>query len=420
MKRAIVPALVLGLLSLASLGCRDRRDSPGRETGTHASQELDCVKVSVHCGRVPSVRLAESGSLYAAFEHERHTYVSHSENFGESWSTPARVTVEEEDIETNGENRPKIEIAGQTVFVSWTRKREGMFTADIRFSRSLDGGQTFETPRTINDDGLVIGHRFESLHLDEAGHVYLVWVDKRDLEAAKKRDEEYRGAAIYYTMSTDGGETFIANRRVADHACECCRIATASQEEDGIAILWRHVFEGQIRDHAFATLGVDGVTSDLQRATEDGWMIEACPHHGPAMWRSGDVYHLTWFTGAGEQPLALYGRFDPSSGIVEHVRQVAKSVAAHPFILGVKEDLFLVWKQQAENGAEIRLNVSGDAGESWAEETTLATTAGVSDHPFLLKRAGVAHLVWHTADEGLRILPVASGGPRSASEGTAG
>jgi hypothetical protein len=408
-QRALGPALGLGLLVWVPLGCGGGTRS-GDDEGPppEQAQEVSCNGASVDCGRTPSVRHSESGRLYAAFEYDRHAYVSQSADFGETWSAPVRVTIEEEDIETNGENRPKIEVAGKTVFVSWTRKLEGMFTADIRFSRSLDGGRTFEAPRTMNDDGLVIGHRFESLHLDERGHLYLVWVDKRDLEAAEERGKEYRGAAIYYTVSKDGGETFAPNRRVADHACECCRIAAASREGEGIAIVWRHVFEGQIRDHAFATLGVDGVASELQRATDDGWRIEACPHHGPAMWRNGDTYHLTWFTGAGERPIARYGRLDPSTGSIGHVREVAKSAAAHPFVLGVKDGLYLVWKQQDEDHAEIHLLVSRDFGESWDAETTIASTAGVSDHPFLLAREGVAYLVWHTTDEGLRILPVSS------------
>ena len=75
----------------------------------------------------------------------------------------------------------------------------------------------------------VITHRFESLALDAQGALHTVWIDKRDLEAAPRVGNKlaYRGAAIYRNVSLDGGATFGPDTKVADHSCECCRIALA-------------------------------------------------------------------------------------------------------------------------------------------------------------------------------------------------
>jgi hypothetical protein len=284
---------------LAALACGERRAAGEGQASVAVAV---CTEVSVDCGAAPSARFDADGRLWVAFEQQEHVWVAASDDLGARFTTPVRVHAEPETIETNGENRPKIAFGPPgTLFVAWTRKVPGGFNGEIRFSRSLDGGRSFEPVRTINDDGLLTGHRFDSLHVDGAGDVYLAWVDKRDLEAARARGEEYRGAAVYSTVSTDRGATFAANRRVADHACECCRIGITDAGERGAALLWRHVFEGDIRDHAFATIGVEGGTGEPRR---------------------------------------------------------------------------------------------------------LASTPGGSDHPFVLSRGAEAYLAWHTAAEGLRIVPV--------------
>jgi hypothetical protein len=156
----------------------------------------------------------------------KHVYVSRSEDEGVTYSTPVQVNPVPEDAEFNGENRPKIIVAEDgTVMLSWTTKTSNQFTGEIRFSRSIDGGLSFESPRTINDDGLRTGHRFDSLFLTPSGKVYLTWIDKRDMEATLARNEAYPGAAIYYTVSTDMGASFMPNVRVSHNSCECCRIA---------------------------------------------------------------------------------------------------------------------------------------------------------------------------------------------------
>ncbi|MDP2283172.1 MAG: sialidase family protein, partial [Pseudohongiella sp.] len=237
--------------------------------------------ISVHCGGAPSATFDHNNHLWVAFVSNKHVYVSRSEDKGTTFSTPVQVNALPEDAEFNGENRPKIIVANNgTVLLSWTTKTSNRFTGEIRFSRSTDGGRSFEQPHTVNDDGLAIGHRFDSLFLTESGKLYVTWIDKRDLEASLARSEDYPGAAIYYTVSEDLGASFMPNVRVSHNSCECCRIAVAPHGDDNIAILWRQIFGEQIRDHAIAVLSPDGMVSDLSRATIDDWQIDACPHHG--------------------------------------------------------------------------------------------------------------------------------------------
>ena len=413
-------AATLGLAGLAIValgGCAPKgAQSSGSDFENSTTQlvdrspvTVDCPAESIQCGMTPTLTFDGGGRLWGAFELEGRAYVTYSDDRGRSFSSPVEVNPEPEAIETNGEGRPKIAIGSERmIYVSWTRKLEGMFTGEIRFSRSTDGGASFEPVRTINDDGLAIGHRFDSLFVDPGGDIYMAWVDKRDSHAARQRGEEYRGAGLYYTVSTDNGATFVANRRVAEHACECCRIGAAPGPEGGAAILWRHVFEPNIRDHALVVLKPDGVLGQIQRVSHEDWRLDACPHHGPAIVPAGtDGYHMTWFTGAQEQPRIYYGLHHLPSGRTLQIREIASGPnASHADIVLAGGHLTVAWKQGDSERTDVYAITSTDTGRTWSEPISLASTTGGSDHPFLLETNGEAFLAWLTENEQLRVLPL--------------
>jgi len=366
----------------------------------------------VDCGRTPTAAFDQAGRLWTAFEFDGRIYVAAAERPGANFSTPVPVNADPEQVDINGENRPKIAIGpAGTVHVSWTRKMPGGFNGEIRYSRSTDGGRKFDAVRTINDDGLATGHRIETLLVDGRGDVYLAWIDKRDLVAATDRGDDYAGAAVYYAVSTDGGATFQPNRKVADHSCECCRIAAAATPDGDVALFYRAIFDANVRDHAFAAVATDGVTRAVRRATRDEWRIDACPHHGPALLAVGrSAFDLAWFTNGSERKGIFYGRFDADSGEVTRIRAVSASPSAgHPSLARSDGSLFVAWKEFTGETTDVLLIESADGGMSWSSPVTLARTSGASDHPFLLAHDGRLFLSWHTGDEGLRIF--AAGAP---------
>jgi len=394
MRTVLAMALALALCgpAVAGLDCGSEQASP-----------------SVHCGRTPTSAFDGAGRLQVAFEYGGRVYVSTADPGLGSFSDPVAVNGDVEEIDVNGENRPKIAIApGGEVYVSWTRKLPGGFNGDIRFSRSLDGGRSFEPVRTINDDGLATGHRFETLIVDALGNVYLAWIDKRDLVAAKEAGESYAGAAVYYAVSTDHGQTFAANREVSSHSCECCRIAATETAGGDVALFYRAIFGDNIRDHAFAAVDPEGVSLPMRRATHDNWFIEGCPHHGPALASAGDdAFDLAWFTGGDNRSGVYYARFRPDRSGLEHLVAVSTVASAgHPSLARLPGRLLLAWKEFTGEQTVVQLIESNDDGRSWSEPAIIASTSRDSDHPFLVKFADQAYLSWHSADEGLRVLPV--------------
>jgi hypothetical protein len=367
-----------------------------------AAQGQDLI--SVHCGGAPSAAFDADGHLWVAFVLDKHVYVSRSDDRGVSFSAPVQVNAAPEDAEFNGENRPKIVVAADgTVLLSWTTKTSNQFTGEIRFSRSVDGGRSFAMPRTVNDDGLHTGHRFDSMFLTPSGKLYLTWIDKRDMEATLARNEAYPGAAIYYTVSEDLGASFMPNVRVSHNSCECCRIAMAPHGQDNVAILWRQIFDEHIRDHAIAVLSPQGVVSELSRATVDDWHIDACPHHGPTMVPAAQdgQYHMSWFSAGNLHSGIHYARYDLATDTSANLIKVdGMPGAGHPSLAVHGDTLYLVWKGFDGTASLLQMMHSVDDGRSWSAPRTLMTTLQGSDHPLLITSPSGVFLSWSSEEHG--------------------
>jgi hypothetical protein len=329
-----------------------------------------------------------------------------SDDSGATWSAPKRLQREPEAISADGENRPKLAFGNKgEIYVSYTKPLAKPYTGDIRFIRSLDGGRSFEPPVTVHANRDVITHRFDALLTDRDGRIFIAWIDKRDTEAASARKQKYTGAGLYYAVSDNSGVSFRGDFKLADHSCECCRIAMARTPDGKVMALWRHVFEPNVRDHAMAQLTATGAVAAPVRTTFDDWRIDACPHQGPALAFAGDgTRHQAWFALKGEEGGVFYANAAPGGKLGTPVK-LGSDQADHAVIAIDEKTIVLAWRQFDGKATAILGKVSNDGGLSWREKE-LARTAQASDHPQLLNtRAGIA-LVWRTQDEGVRVLPV--------------
>lgn len=352
-----------------------------------------------------SVAFDTHGRLWRASVKNYHVWVDYSDDLGKTFSPPALVNPQAEAIGADGENRPRIAIGklGE-VYVSWTRLLDKPFAGDVRFSRSLNGGKIFSTPLTVNDNHEVIGHRFVAMVVSPDGKIYLVWVDKRDAESAKKKGEKYDGSSLYYAISDNFGASFSANMKLVDHSCDCCRIALAVPPEGAPTAFWRHDFDGSIRDHALARL--DG-KNEIRRVSHDEWKIDACPHHGPALSIASDnVYHLVWFDNAPKAHGLFYAQSRDKGQTFSaqlHFGDDTKQ-AGHPDVLSLGQKIFLVWKEFDGETSSVWLMYSRDGGALWALPNRVAVTHDTSDYPLLVTYNGKVWLSWNARQEGYRFI----------------
>jgi hypothetical protein len=251
---------------------------------------------------------------------------------------------------------------GGEVYVTWSSRKPkpagGLFASDLQLSRSLDGGRSFEPPLRVNDDRPV-AHSFEGVTVAPDGTVLVAWIDARD----GARPSTYlarvteRGARVESVARLEDGET-----------CVCCRVAVAAGPAGAVAVAWRRVFPGDVRDMV-ATLSADGgrTAPPAARIHADHWRISACPHRGGsiAVDARGRL-HAAWYTeGAHGRPAVMaavaadgrrFGaarRLPTSAGwIPDQVR-----LAVHPAGHGV-----VVWEESTAVRRRVMLQAIDDGG----------------------------------------------------------
>ncbi|MFC1594114.1 hypothetical protein ACFL38_02180 [Candidatus Omnitrophota bacterium] len=152
----------------------------------------------------PSLALDASGNIYVAWSDNRNgnydIYFSKSTDGGLTFEPDVRV----DDTETSSSSQSGPSLAvdyNGHIYIAWQDDRNG--NLDIYCSRSSDEGVTFEADVRVDDTGTSTSEQQRpSLAVDAAGNVYVVWVDGREW------------LNIFSAKSTDGGATFETNVKV--------------------------------------------------------------------------------------------------------------------------------------------------------------------------------------------------------------
>lgn len=291
------------------------------------------------------------GQLYAALVRDGHVQILRSNDLGQHWQAHSQVNSQAEAIAADAENAPQLSVSAQgALYVSWSRRFAERFTGDIRFARA-ENGRDFSTPRTVHRDQRLTGHSFVRQHLDRNGRLWLVWIDGRE----RLDNPAYQGSALYASHSDDGGRQFVAEYKLVDHSCQCCRLALAERADGSLLLFWRQLFEQGQRDHALLPLGRER-PGELRRATFDGWQVDACPHHGPALAEdSQGRLHALWFSPHGEQGPLFYGQLADGQvlgqrGIVVSYSKIKASVAEILKAAPTEQALHFAGLNDAQNG----------------------------------------------------------------------
>jgi hypothetical protein len=343
------------------------------------------------------------GRIWLARVENRTILVSYSADNGRHFSVPVAVNAQPENIGAEGENRPKIAVTRNgTLHLTWTLLLPKLYTGDVRYARSTDGGKTFSAPVTINDDKRVAGHSFESLVSDGGDRLAIVWLDGRDRESAKAKGETYTGTSVYVSRSDDDGASFHANYKLAEHSCECCRTALTWATEGPVA-LWRNVYGSNTRDFAFANLD----SGSVRRLADDEWSIDACPHHGGGIASGGDnSLHAIWYT-HGKNRQGLFYRQVKGDRMSEPMAfGNPQAQAGHAAVAADGRTVLITWREFDGQAYGAMALLSKDGGANWDDPRRVATSDNAADYPIPLIRDGRMQVVWNTLREGVRIMEI--------------
>ena len=174
-------------------------------------------------------KVAEDGRLYVAYYDSLNDgpwdglfapTIVWSDDGGETFSKPIHVDhLLELDYELPPtlfrawvSMMPQIDVGPNGEVYLVVAARPGMLSpddSDIFFYRSLDRGKTWSSAKRINDDETTRDQFIPAIAVSPNGTIHVAWGDRRH----DPKDVEYH---IYYTKSSDRGETWIRNVRVTD------------------------------------------------------------------------------------------------------------------------------------------------------------------------------------------------------------
>lgn len=319
----------------------------------------------------PSVQVDEQGRISLSWMEEdkdvRSVLYARSAEPGGPMGAPVRIN-RPEDVPYWRQEAPALVVQGEDVFVTWGLAHpkatpQQPFATELRLSRSIDGGKTFQPSVAVNDDPGVIQHTFDALHRDADGRLHLSWIDGRE---GKKEP------GTYVARSLDRGATITRNLKVDEGTCVCCRTAVTSGPEGMVYVAWRKIFEGNVRETVVARSTDHGETFEPPVIVgHDQWVFPACPHRPASMGvdRQGRLY-VVWYTeGTDEIPAAYIAYSDDRGKSFSEKRKLnisKNTFPDHPQIAVDPEGrIVVVWEEQAPVKRDVVMSVSMDRGATF-------------------------------------------------------
>ena len=366
-----------------------------------ATPAATCEKTSIECARSASPVFGSDGKVWVVWSLGDVVYVSASVDGGATFPSARAVTGKMPTLDDNSEARPRLTLLADASLLLTFTQRDSHYTGRLFTARSVDGGRTFSAPQPMLSES---GQRFGTPLLLPSGRVVVAWLDMRNNKAAKARGQSYKDTGVAVAWSDDNGQSFQGKAILADYSCDCCRMAAAVGADGHAVFAWRQVFDGTTRDHATARFNDDGTLGPLQRISEDGWKIDACPMHGPSLAIGPDgIWHATWFTGAAGKAGLYYAR-SSDQGATFSPPQALGNPANKPtrpqVVAGSGANVWRAWKEFDGQITTVQVQHSGDAGVTWSATAAMASTQGASDHPQLLAKGDGVYLSWLTRLQG--------------------
>lgn len=374
----------------------------------HHVSEAACDATELRCATKVTPAFAPDETLWLAWMAGGRILVASSKDRGQTFSKPVAVVDRPLELDWGPDARPKMVVDRHNrIAIAFSIFRDKNFNGEVMSTRSVDGGHSFSKPEPITPN--TESQRFEQLALDADGTVFVAWLDKRNRTQAHAADQTYKGAALFFAWSKDGGGTYSEARMVKDSTCECCRISVAFASSGRPAVLFRNIFPGSVRDHAIVTFGGPAAPGEIHRVSHDEWKTEACPHQGPSLAISPKgIYHAVWFTGGEARKGLFYARSTNGGQTFSEPMAIGRPDrnASRPYVLASASGTAIAWKEFDGEKTTVKLIASDDDGKTWSQPRVVAATGDASDHPLLVSNGREVFLSWMTKADGYRITPI--------------
>jgi len=273
---------------------------------------------------------------------------------------------------------PTIVVRENTVYIGWTRKYADAAGSDVMLSVSQDGGKTFGDAVKANDDAKPAAHGMHSIAVDQAGTIYMAWLDGRGVTGSDNGEMSHHGGGepnseVYFTRSIDGGRTFETNKRLATEVCPCCKTSLLAANDNVVYASWRQVLPEDMRHIAVASSHDSGKTfSSEVIVSDDKWQLSACPVSGAALASpSPNVLDVLWFTaGKAGEPGTYFARStDGGKNFLPRVLINSGGASGTPYLL----------ESNSSSSAAFAMTNGGIAAFRWSDSPDKTVRTDITD-----------------------------------------
>lgn len=412
-----MPAVAVAVAIVAVAAC-----SPSsRDASPVVASDSSVVTLAVAGRNSENVSVAARGpfvavSWSAATDSATDIYSAVSRDGGASFGAPVRVNRVDGEARVNGEMPPRVALIPRDtsppeIVVVWTDKAHDGWR--VLHARSIDGGASFGETAPV-PGGAPGGDRgWQSIAVDSAGRVIVVWLDHRDFNnaafdssatassagaSAMSESERRAGRSMLYVSSLGGTPPHAVVRSV----CYCCK---TSMVADGgtVYAVWRHVYPGNERDIAFASSSDGGASfSAPVRVSADRWVFDGCPDNGPAVAidrsRRAHVLWVTPKTGEDPSQMELYHAVSgPNDGSFSARERVATSgLPGHvQLTIEPRGTLLMAWDETGDGSRRVVLARAtvDERGTTRIDPITAAGTM-MGDNPAVAATDSASLVAW--------------------------
>jgi len=404
---AIVRVLLLGVFSLFGSVQAQMDHSPGMMAADPAKPNLVCEGSGLNCANAATPYFTVDGKLLLAWTANGVVSVAQSSDLGKTLTGVVKIAEHGKSLDTGADSRPQI-VADNigNIFLAYAFFKDSHWNAQINTARSKDGGNTFTTPASLVQDGS--SQRFPTVLIRPDNSIFITWIDKRLVAAAKPGGVKKLGGSIAYSFSSDGGKTFQAEQFANESSCECCRIGGSLDQQNQPVIVYRAIFQSGIRDQASQVISTKGA-EPIRRVADDDWKTDACPHHGPSIAVSGSgKFHVAWYTQGSKRSGVFYASSTNQGLTYSKPSRIGAEGAnvSRPYIFALGQQVWLAWKEFNGTQSLVYIKQSADDGKTWSMPQVVSKTNGYSDHPLLVNQGDTVFLSWLTRVDGYQLIQV--------------
>jgi hypothetical protein len=317
---------------------------------------------------------------------------------GKTFGAPV-VVAPSTNIKPHSENLPKVVFkpSGEVIALWGAASHDprNKYAGNVYYAQSFDEGRSWTAARPLVTDTAGYDQRYFDVALLPGGEAAIIWLDNR-------KNTEKEGSSLFFA-ATRGRNGFAGERRVAEQCCPCCRTDLFVDRKGGIHVLYRGILKDSIRDMVHSASGDGGRTFTApQQVSPDNWVIQGCPHTGPAMAENSEGLHFAWYTG-GQKKGSFYttsvngGRsFAPSDSV--------SALGKHPQLASLPAgELVVAWDEPVAQGGQFhtRIGLQKRSADGKSLGKALLTGEGMSDsYPVLAASGDEAVLVAFCRERG--------------------